>query len=138
MNAYSNSANSDSAAPTGSETRSAWRRWLINLERGISQSFRGESTLFGYCFIATIVLTTGIVIGIGVLQWAVVVLSLAIAASAEMFQMVLRAIWSDLADQLSKPTRKALQIGSAAVVVTRMGAFVAIVLIYAAAIRAMV
>ena len=83
-------------------------------------------------------LTTGFVIGIGVLQWAIVLLSLAVAASAEMFQMVLRAIWSDLADQLSKPTRKALQIGAAAVVVTRIGAFLAIALIYAAAIRTIV
>ncbi len=134
MDAYSNT---DPVAPTRSESRSAWRRWLIDLERGISQSFRGESTLFGYCFIATIVLTTGFVVGVSLLQWAVVLLSLSVAASAEMFQMVLRAIWSDLADQLSKPTRKALQIGSAAVVVTRIGAFGAIALIYAVAIQAM-
>ena len=117
--------------------RPAWRRWLIEVERGITQSFRGESTLFGYCFVATIVLTMAVVLGIGVLEWAVVLLSLSVAASAEMFQMVLRAIWSDLRDQLSKPTRKALQIGCAAVLVTRCGAFLAIGLIYAAIISDM-
>lgn len=130
MDAYSDQERASSA----SAKRPAWRRWLIEIERGISQSFRGESTLFGYCFIASIVITTGAVIGVGPMQWAIVILSLSVAASAEMFQMVLRAIWSDLADRLSKPTRKALQIGSAAVLVARIGAFVAIGMIYGAII----
>ncbi len=123
-------------AASRSANRSAWRRWLIDVERGLSQSFRGESTLFGYCFVATVVITTGVVLGISIMQWAVVALALSVAASAEMFQMVLRAIWSDLDSKLSKETKKALQIGSAAVVVTRTGAMMAIVLIYGAKIAA--
>lgn len=123
-------------APTASRSasRPAWRRWLIDVERGLSQSFRGESTLFGYCFVATVVLTMGVVLGMSVMQWAVIALALSVAASAEMFQMVLRAIWRDLDSGLSKETRKALQIGSAAVVVTRTGAMAAVVLIYGAKI----
>jgi diacylglycerol kinase len=93
--------------------------------------------LFGYCFVASVTVTVGLVVGIGVLQWAVVILSLSVAASAEMFQMVLRSIGNDLADRLSRPTQKALQIGSAAVVVTRLGAGIAVGLIYVAAIREM-
>ncbi len=125
--------NQDSFTASRSSRRPAWRQWLVEVERGLSQSFRGESTLFGHCFIASIVLITGFILGITVLQWAVVFLSLGVAASAEMFQMVLRAIWTDLSEQLSKQTRKALQIGSAAVVVTRLAAAAAIVTIYGAA-----
>lgn len=120
-----------SVSQSRSAGRPPWRRWLIEVERGLSQSFRGESTLFGYCFAASIILTTGFVLQVGMVQWAIVVLALSIAASAEMFQMVLRSMWIDLESHLSRETRKALLIGSAAVVVTRLGAMTAIGIIYA-------
>lgn len=124
----------ETMATSRSQKRSAWRRWLIEIERGMSQSFRGESALFGHCFLAAIILITGLVLKIGVAHWAIVLLSLSVAASAEMFQMVLRSIWTDLEAQLSKDTRKSLQIGCAAVVVTRLGAVSAVLVIYANAV----
>ncbi|MFK7819690.1 MAG: diacylglycerol kinase [Planctomycetaceae bacterium] len=120
-----------------SEQRPGWRQRLVDCERGLSQSFRGDSTLFGYCFVASVTVTAGLVVGIGVLEWAVVILAMCVAASTEMFQMVLRSIGDDLGERLSRPTRKALQIGTAAVLVTRLGATFAIAAIYIAAIRQM-
>lgn len=127
----------ETSASSRSATRPAWRRWLIEVERGLSASFRGDSTLFGYCFAATIVLSTGFVLNIGILEWAVVSLSLSVAASAEMFQMVIRAIADDISDELSKNTRKSLRIGLAAVLVTRLGAFAAVLMIYGARVLSM-
>lgn len=125
----------NSGVKSHSQQRPAWRRRLVEVERGLSQSFRGESTLFGYCFVACVVVTTGIVLDIGVIEWAIVAIALSVSASSEMFQMVLQSLGSDLENHLSRSTQKALRIGNAAVVVTRLGAVVAIALVYGAIVR---
>lgn len=125
----------ESPSLSHSAQRPAWRRRLVEIERGLSQSFRGESTLCGYCFVASVVVTMGIVLDISVIEWAMVILALSVSASSEMFQMVLQSLGSDLGNRLSRSTQKALRIGNAAVVVTRLGALLAIVLVYGAVIR---
>ncbi len=114
--------------------RPAWRQWLVDIERGVTQSFRGDSSLFGHSFVAILVITMGVALNISVLQWATVLLALSVSVSAEMFQMVLRAVCRDLDAQLSRSTRKAVHIGVAAVVVTRLGALAAIGLTFGASI----
>ena len=55
----------------------------MEAERGLTEGFRTDSTLFGHFFIATIVMAAALVIGISLLEWGLLILSLAMVFSME-------------------------------------------------------
>ena len=65
--------------------RPAWRRWLIDVERGLMHGVRGDSVFFVYFFLTSATIAASVVLGISLLQWTVVILALTVVLSAEMF-----------------------------------------------------
>ena len=122
----------DPAAPfeVRQRRRSVWRQRLVDAERGITHGFRLDSTLFVHIFMGCIVIATAFVLGIGVLEWVLVILALTMALSAEMFNQVLKAIWHTVGHHFDGPVRSAVRIGTAAVFVTILGAVSAIGLVF--------
>lgn len=117
--------------PAGTRSRRPiWRQRLVDAERGISHSLRSDSTLFVYFFVSCIIVTAGGVLGISLTEWTIVVLALSVVASAEIFNLVLRAIWRNIGHQLDSDTGKTIRMATAGVYVTILGACVAISLIF--------
>ena len=110
--------------------RAAWRQRLVEAESGIKQGFRSDSTLFVHFFLASVILTVGLVLGISLLEWTIVVLSVTLVLSAEMFQHVVKAILGSVGHHFDDRTRKALRIGTAAVFVAMTGATLTVGLIF--------
>lgn len=113
-----------------SRRRAPWRQRLIDAERGITLGFRGDSTLFLHFFLATIILGAAFVLGIGAIEWAIVLLALTLVLSAEMFNQVLRSVRDALGHQFDDRLQKAIRIGTAAVFVTMIGALATLAVVF--------
>ncbi len=117
--------------------RSAWRRRLIDAERGIALGIRTDSTQFVHLFIGLTIIAAGMVLGLGLTQWAIVSLSITLVLSTEMFNQMLKLLWKDAARDLPFESRNAIRIGTGAVVLTSVGTSLAVLLVFAQRIREM-
>ena len=110
--------------------RSDWRRHLIDVERGMSQGMKRESTLYAYMFALTIVVGSAFVLGLTLMQWTVLIVCSTMVLSAELFSMALRAIRPLLKTESLKEANDAIRMGSAAVFSTVVGAVAVIGLMF--------
>jgi len=115
-------------APPESATapRPAWRRWLIDVERGLMHGVRGDSIFFVYFFLSSVTIAASVVLGISLLQWTIVILALTVVLSAEMFNQSVKSLFAALGRPVDESTRTALRIGSAAIFVTIAGSVITI------------
>ena len=110
-------------------TRPAWRRWLIDVERGLMHGVRGDSIFFVYFFLTSATIAASVVLGIALLQWTIVILALTVVLSAEMFNQSVKSLFAALGRPADEKVKAALRIGSAAVFVAIVGSVVTIGLI---------
>lgn len=110
--------------------RAAWRQRLVEAERGITHGFRGDSTLFGYLFAGSVVVTTGLVLGLSLSQWTLLILAMTVVLSAELFQQALKAVLPSGETESSPSFEKGLKIGTAGVFVAIGGAVLVVSLIF--------
>ncbi|QDU82412.1 Prokaryotic diacylglycerol kinase [Polystyrenella longa] len=106
--------------------RASWRQYLIELERGFAQIIRSDSVFFFHTFCLTIVLTCSFILGLSMMEWAMVVLSCTLAISAEMFNKVLKAIWDNLGHHFSEAAQNSIRIGTASATLTLIGASITV------------
>jgi diacylglycerol kinase len=119
---------SESAATLPS-ARPAWRRWLIDVERGLMHGVRGDSIFFVYFFLTSATIAASVVLGIALLQWTVVILALTVVLSAEMFNQSVKSLFAAIGRPADDKVKAALRIGSAAVFVAIVGSVLTIGLI---------
>lgn len=110
--------------------RPAWRQRLVDTERGFTAGFRSDSTFFVHFFIGTVILVTASVLGLQTLQWSMLILSLTVVLSAEMFHQVLKTILERFGHHFQSEVNRALRIACAAVFVTILGAVLTIGLLF--------
>jgi diacylglycerol kinase len=110
--------------------RSPWRRTLVDVERGMTQGFRGGSSLFAHCFATGVVVVAGFVIGLEVLEWVAIVLALTFVLTAEMFNQVLNVIWENIGHHFPQAARTSQRVGTAAVFIAITGAVLTVGLIF--------
>ena len=72
--------------------RPAWRERLVMLERGVMLGFRSSSSILIHFFCALIGLTAGLVLGLGVLQWSILVVCFTTSLSAELAHQCVKRI----------------------------------------------
>jgi diacylglycerol kinase len=120
--------------PTGlsnaDRKRSPWRRRLVEAERGLTEGFRTDSTLFGHFFIATVVIAAALVFGITQWEWGLLILSFAMVFSTEMFHLAMRAVFRNLNQELNESMQAARRIATAGVFFTILGAVSVVSLIF--------
>lgn len=138
MSAHVRSSLLDSAlgAPR-TRRRPAWRQRLVEVERGFAISLRGDGVFYIHFFSATVVIAAGLILGVSLLEWAVIVLSITMVLSAEMFRQVLKALFARVGHYFDDAGRTALRVAAAAVVVTIAGATLAVGLTFARSIFAL-
>ena len=110
--------------------RSPWRRRLVEAERGLTEGFRTDSTLFVHFFIATIVMTAALVLGISLIEWGLLIVSFTMVFSAELFHLVVRAVFRNMGHHFSEPIQTARRIATAGVFMTILGAVAIVLLIF--------
>ena len=122
--------NDPESLSSANRRRSAWRRRLVEAERGLTEGFRADSTLIVHFFLATMVMAAALVLGISLLEWGMLILSLTMVFSAELFHLVVRSVIRALGHHFPEPAQKIRQIATAGVFITITGAVLTVVLIF--------
>lgn len=110
--------------------RQPWRQHLVNVERGITHGMRSDSSFFSQMFGVIAIIAASFVLKISLLEWAVIVLSISVVATAELFNQVIRAILDSVGHLFDESARKAMTMGTAAVFVSAVGAILVTGLIF--------
>ncbi len=110
--------------------RSAWRSRLVDAERGFKIGLRADSTLIVHCFLGLLIVTSGFILGISLIEWTMIIMSLSSVLAAEISQHILKTIWNRLGHHFEKSLEKTLRLSTAAVFVVIAGAALNIILIF--------
>ncbi len=102
------------------QRRPAWRQRLVDAEGGIRNGLRADSTLLGFFFYAAGVLLTSLVLGLSRIEWAILLLSLGLAFSAELLHQMLKQLAVNSSEQLEA----AICVGTSAVMTAHLTAVV--------------
>jgi len=96
------------------------RSWIDKFRdafRGAKLGVRGQSSFFVHFFFAAAVIVAAIVLEVDYLEWCVLVLCIAGVLAAEMFNSALEWLARSLTAEADSRLGRALDIGSAAVLV---------------------
>ncbi len=110
--------------------RSGWRARLVDAERGARLGFRTDSTFFVHLFVGSGIVAAAAVLGLDSIRWAIIVLAITCVLVAEMFNQMLRVLLNSAGHQMPHAWHDALKIGTAAVVLSSLGAGLVIVLVF--------
>ena len=114
----------------GAKRRPAWRQRLVEAERGFAQGFRTDSTLFVHFFAGSIVVAAGLILGLTMLQWALIVLSSSVVIAAEMFHKALLGFMSAMDESVARAAAPSRRMATAAVFVTMLGTAIILALTF--------
>lgn len=100
----------------------SWTRKFRNAFRGAKLGVRGQSSFFVHFFAAATVVAAALALSCSLVEWCLLVGSIAAVLAAEMFNTSLERL-AKAVDQRHNPhLRDALDIGSAAVLLAAVGA----------------
>jgi len=94
--------------------RARWRQRLIDVERGLTFSFRGDSILFAHLFVGIVILMMGFVLGLSRMQWVAIVFGFGAVLSSELFRQAIREINFARTEPGEKPRQTVHQLASTA------------------------
>jgi diacylglycerol kinase len=103
------------------------RSWVDKFRdafRGLKAGIRGQSSFFVHFFAAAAVVTTAAILEMTRDEWCLLVLCITVVLAAEMFNSALEALSHTVTDQPDPNVGRALNIGSAAVLIAAIGAAV--------------
>ena len=111
--------------PEWPHPRRSWPAKFRDAFRGCKEGVRGQSSFFVHFFFAAAVIVAGIVLEVDYVEWCLLVLCITVVLAAEMFNSALEWMARSITDQTDARLGRALDIGSAAVLVASIGAAVA-------------
>jgi len=100
----------------------SWPEKFRGAFRGLKEGVRGQSSFFVHFFIAAAVITTAAILGMKLLEWCLLLLCITFVLAAEMFNSALESLAKAVTDRLDPHVGRALNIGSAAVLIAAIGA----------------
>ena len=92
--------------------RPAWRARLVDAERGFKIGLRTDSTLIVHLSIGVVILSTAVVLGISLIEWTILILSLTTVLAAEISQHILKTVWERLGHHFEKSSEKTLRLST--------------------------
>ena len=112
-------------------TERSWAEKFRDAFRGIKAGVRGQSSFFIHFFFAVLVIVTAFTLTIDSLaEWCLLLLCITIVLTAEMFNSALESLARAITDQIDPQIGQALNIASAAVLVSAIGASIVGTLIF--------
>jgi diacylglycerol kinase len=109
--------------------RSPFKQRLIDLERGLTLSFRGDSIFFVHIFFAILISCTAMVLGATMLHWILLFITAIVILAAEIFHQAFIHI-SKYLEQHDFPTACKIQkISTAGEMVCIIGASITVIII---------
>jgi diacylglycerol kinase len=100
----------------------SWPEKFRDALRGLKEGVRGQSSFFVHLFAAAAVITTAAVLKMSLVEWCLLLLCITIVLAAEMFNSALESLARAVTQRLDPHVGRALNIGSAAVLIAATGA----------------
>ncbi len=108
--------------PRDRPTERTWVEKFRDAFRGVKAGVRGQSSFFVHFFLAAAVIAAAAIMEIGLTGWCLLLLCIALVLTAEMFNSALEWMGRAMTDQFNPDLGRALDIGSAAVLMASFGA----------------
>jgi diacylglycerol kinase len=105
-----------------SNSRQTWSQKFRHAFRGLRQGVRGQCSFFVHFFAAASVIVAGIVLNCDRADWYAILLCVTLVLAAETFNSSIESLAKALRRDYDPHIADALDIGSAAVLVTAIGA----------------
>ncbi len=102
----------------------SWPEKFRDAFRGMKQGIRGQSSFFVHFFVAAAVVMTAAILGMELTEWCLLLLCITIVLTAEMFNSALESLAKAVTHRRDPHVGRALNIGSAAVLIAAIGASV--------------
>ena len=118
----------DMSVPKSS--RAPWRQRLVDAETGFRVGLRTDSTLFVYLFVGLGAIFAGFVFSLGKIEWVLLVISLGLMLSVELFHQLLSLMVKEFQHHLRKDVDRMMRLGTAAVVSTNVTTFVVLAILF--------
>ena len=109
----------------------SWPEKFRNAFHGLKEGIRGQSSFFVHFFAAAAVITTAAMWLRELAEWCLLLLCIAIVLTAEMFNSALESLARAITDEMDPYVGRALNIGSAAVLIASIGAAIVGTIIFA-------
>jgi len=100
----------------------SWPEKFRNAFHGLKEGIRGQSSFFVHFFAAAVVIMTAAILRMKLTEWCLLLLCITIVLAAEMFNSALESLAKAVTDRLDPHVGRALNIGSAAVLIASIGA----------------
>lgn len=114
---------------TGTRRRAPWRQWLVEAERGLTFGFRSDSIFFVHLFTGSLAIAAAALLGLTAAGWAILVLALGMAVSAELFHQLLKQLGTTLAPASPQSARTIRRFGTAATAIATLTSGIAIAIL---------
>lgn len=102
----------------------SWVRKFRDAFRGVAVGVRGERSFRVHFLIAVAVIVTAVLMRVDRIDWCVLLLSITVVLTAEMFNSALERMAKAITEEHHPRLADALDVGSAAVLVAAIGASV--------------
>lgn len=110
--------------------RAAWRQTLVDAETGLRIGIRADSSLFVFFFAASVVIGISIVCSLNTIEWAIVVLTIGVSLSAELFHQLMRQLLELTNHHLPQELTLVTNLGKAGVFVTYLTAAITLGILF--------
>ena len=110
--------------------RAIWRQRLVEAEGGFKLFLRGDSALFVHLFSGAAVIIAGLLVGLTIVDWAVVALCIGGVLAAELFHSVIRGLMSSVAGPSEAERERLARMAAAGVMSVLVGAVVCTLLLF--------
>jgi diacylglycerol kinase len=100
----------------------SWPEKFRDAFHGMKQGVRGQSSFFVHFFAAAAVVAAAAILRAGLIEWCLLLLCITVVLTAEMFNSALESLARAVRDAMDPHVGRALDIGSAAVLLAAIGA----------------
>ena len=108
----------------------SWKKKFADAFRGVKAGVRGQSSFFVHFFAMAAAVAAGLVFQVSHMEWCLLVLAIIFVLTAEMFNGALENLARAVTSSHDRNVGRALDIGSAAVLVAAAGSVIVGLLIF--------
>ena len=112
------------------KSRPNWRQLLIDTERGVAAGLRSDSAAFAQLSISCFALAGGVVLGLNLGQWSVMILALTVMLAMIFVQQAINVLLKILEADHPREAQVVFRIVTAALSITWMGTLCSIGLVF--------
>jgi diacylglycerol kinase len=102
-----------------------WPRKFCDAFRGVKAGVRGQSSFFVHFFTTAAVIVAGVVLGVNLIEWCILLVCITMVLTAEMFNSALESMAKAVTGETDPHLGNSLDISSGAVLVASIGAAIA-------------